>query len=125
MGIKLDPNKALDVLAKQAAPGIMRGVVLEFLKDMTPSQVYDIAVLNKDANIWENLPPDWKAKLAGLHNKVGLIDILTIDWLVETLRPTRPDLASLILNSKEVRAFLRKLTKEMHNGVSRELASSQ
>jgi len=36
------------------------------------------------------------------------LDKVTVDWLVESLKDSRPDLSSLILNSKEVRAFLKK-----------------
>ena len=117
MGLSLNPVAFIDSLATAYAPGIAGGSLVEALKDYSAADVYNFIKLIKGENLWEKMPVEWRNNLIGLNSRVGFIERMDVDWFVEALKDDRPDLASLIINSGEVRQFLRKFIKDTQKGI--------
>jgi len=107
-GLTFDFGKAALSFAAAHAPGMLQGAMVEWLGKYSAKEIYDMAMSRKGEDLWQRIPEDWQETIALAHRKSQVLDKVTVDWLVESLKDSRPDLSSLILNSKEVRAFLKK-----------------
>jgi len=107
-GLSFDLGKVALSLAATHAPGMLQGAMIQWLGKYSAKEIYDMAMSHKDENLWQHIPEDWQETIAMAHSKSGVLDKVSVEWLVNALKDSRPDLSSLILNSKEVRAFLKK-----------------
>jgi hypothetical protein len=110
-------NPVFTMLAKIAGPGIVGGVITKWLENMDAAAVYQMAIENKGKNAWEVIPAEYKEKLKNYQEKTGILDNLSVEWLVNELAiGHREDLASLILNSPDVEEFARKIISDLQKG---------
>lgn len=102
----------LSLLGKGAvikfAPSIFRGLLVEALKDKEISVKKVTGLVQVKGVFWDLILPDWKELLGGAGNGLGSLDWLTADWFVNSIKESRPDLASLFLGWEKSRNWLHK-----------------
>lgn len=107
-GFSIDLGKLGASIAAGFGPGVLQGAILQWFSKYSAKELYEMAMGHKDEDIWERIPEDWQENIALAHRKSGILNKVDIEWLIDALKKARPDLASLVMNSKETRAFLRK-----------------
>jgi hypothetical protein len=115
----MEMNPVLTALAKLGGPGMVGGMLCKWLEQSSPVDVYNMAIQNKDKDVWEILPIDWKEKLKNFQGKVDILSQLNLEWAIQELyKGKRNDLASLVVNTPEVAAFIEKIIKDLQKGAS-------
>jgi len=112
-------NPILTALTRLGGPGIVGGMLCKWLENSTPTDVYNMAIQNKDKDTWKVLPPDWQEKLKNFQASVNILDQLDVDWAIQELyKGKRTDLASLVANTPEVAEFVDKVIKDLQKGAA-------
>lgn len=102
-------------LVSQFAPGVLKGMIVEVLRQRkaTVARLYEYVA--EDASLWELIDPDHKVDIKALATYAGNLSWFTPDWLIQALANDFPELSSIFLSDPEVRAWLErqlKLVKE-------------
>lgn len=117
-GLSFDVDKALGVVASLGGPGMAKGAILQYLEKRSAKDIYQFITQNKGANVWDMLHDDYKQSLYVVEVRTHVLNTISLDWVINTLREDRPDLASLAMNSGEVRQFLRKVIRDVKKGIA-------
>ena len=77
------------------APGVLKGAMREYLgkipfKDM-------VQWVNENRSLWDALPPNYQKVFADFGPKLGKLEWLTYDWVIESGCASAPSLASLFM----------------------------
>lgn len=91
-------------LADIAAPGILKGVMIEHLSGVSVKEMSSWIMENR--GLLDQVPQATRLKLRKLAGKIGRLEWLTADWAINAVRKEHPALASLFLGWPEARAWL-------------------
>lgn len=113
-------NPVLSALARLSGPGMVGGFLCKWLEQTSPVDFYNMSIEYKDKDVWEILPTEWKGKLQNFQGKVDILSQLDLEWAIQELyKGKRNDLASLIINTPEVAAFVEKIIKDLQEGAKK------
>jgi len=107
-------KKYVDIFTKgvaiYSAPGIAKGMLLELLRKRKVS-VYTLSELvNNRTDLW-NLAGEYYQEMGRrLAVRVGNLDWITPEWVVESLKDEYPSIASLFIGWKKAANWLEKQT---------------
>ena len=96
--------------------GLFSGVVIQFapmvLKSMMGKYLGSIPFkemvvwVNEDRNLWRSLPEKYQTMLKQNGPKLGGMEWLTCEWVIDAGRESAPSLCSLFVGWKEGREWL-------------------
>lgn len=108
-------------LVAQAAPSVLKGIILEYLQDI---KIRDLQIfVDENKSLWGMLTLEYQIKIKNLTSRIKDVRWLTADWLISSsreriskIRDDRPDhqaeraklcaLISYFLSSKRAYAWL-------------------
>lgn len=90
----------------EMVPGIAKGVLVEILKKYGASVKGTTQWVQDDVSLWDIIGPKYQFQLQNLGDKIGNLNWLTSDWIIDTLRHDLPGIASLFLGWSEAREWL-------------------
>ena len=69
--------------------------------------------VNEDRSLWLSLPEKYQTMLKQNGPKLGAMDWLTLEWILEASRDSAPSLCSLFVGWSEGRAWLEKQVQDI------------
>jgi hypothetical protein len=103
--------------------GLFSGVVIQFapmvLKSMMGKYLGSIPFkemvvwVNEDRNLWRSLPEKYQTMLKQNGPKLGGMEWLTYEWVIDAGRESAPSLCSLFVGWPEGRAWLEKQVQDI------------
>jgi hypothetical protein len=103
-----------------ALPSIFRDMVLNLLKDAKVKDAIIWATTNHD--LWAEISPKQRSLYISLGPKLGKMNWLTADWLIEAIGPERPDLSSLFASWPAGKVWLTgqitQIKQQLHHGAA-------
>lgn len=116
LGFSLDVETLMWAVTSHSAPSIVKGALLHFVEGKSAAEMFRFVKEYQGFSVWDLIGEEWQENLAIIHGKTGVLDKLTVEWAANALKKERPDLASLIINSKEVKAFIKKALRDLKKG---------
>lgn len=92
-------NILLDGVIGEMAPGLLKGILVERLKDTTVAQASEW--VNSNYTLWDKISPAYQEQAKRFAPKFGDLSWLTTDWVISALKNKKPALASLFLGWKK------------------------
>lgn len=83
----------------EMAPGVLKGILIELLKDTTLAEASEW--VNSNYTLWDKTSPAYQEQIRRFALKLGDLSWLTADWAILTLRDKKPALASLFMGWKK------------------------
>ncbi len=83
----------------QMAPSVFKGTLVEVLRSVTVKEAAEW--VKNNTSLWETLSLKHREGLQIMAQKVGSLDWLTADWVIDALKKDCPALASLFLGWKK------------------------
>ena len=126
MALKLpDLNKYAGMFSKgfviKMAPEIAKGMLVEMFRAKKVSVTSASDWVQNNTSLWKTLDPDEQAMLKNLAERVGNIDWLDADWVIEAIKKDFPAVASLFLGWKKANNWLKRqveiIRKEVEGNV--------
>lgn len=71
-------------LLAQAAPSMLRGIILEYLQEIKVGELQILVEENK--TLWDKVDPEYQAKIKNICSKIKDLNWLTAEWLVSSSR---------------------------------------
>ncbi len=96
-------------------PGIIKGMINEFLKKATVDTI--VQMVNSNESLWKRAGPKYYEKIQNVVLKAGDVSWLTADWLIDSMRVEHPAIASLFLGWKKSYNWLERQVKEIKESV--------
>ncbi len=98
-------------LVIEMAPEIAKGMLVEIFK--TKKVTVDSACdwVQRNTSLWETLEPKEQDMLENLAERVGNIDWLDADWVIDAIKKDLPAVASLFLGWKKANNWLKRQTE--------------
>jgi len=104
-------------LALQAAPGIAEGVINQFFHELNVDVAKVTNYVQHNRSLWNELKPEYQEQLRGLGLRLGTIDFITPDLVVNAIKEDFPAVASLFLNWADAGYWLERQVNELREGV--------
>ena len=101
----------------EAMPEIIKGAMLEALIEQKVTVEVLVEWIKTDHDLWDLFSPHIGNNL-DMISKLGPYKWLTSEWLLESIRKERPDLASLILNWEKASEWLARQLENIKNQLS-------
>jgi len=105
-------------LMKQVAPGIAGG----FINELFHQWHVDVAKITKNVqdnrSLWDELRTDQRKQIGDLSQKVGNLDFITPEFLINSIKKDFPGVASLFLNWPEAAEWLARQIDDLKAGVN-------
>jgi len=95
-----DKNALIRGAFKTSAPRMLRGFVLEEIRDKSSSEVYSFLL----RDIWDSIPGNMREFL--ISYKPWPLEWLTVEWVQETISITHPSIAAAISDSEKLRSSI-------------------
>ncbi len=86
------------------APSVLQGALVERLRTVSIKEA--VQWVNNNTSLWDYLGQESQEGLKMLSQKVGSLDWLTADWVIDSLRKDCPTLASLFLGWRKAHNWL-------------------
>jgi len=103
-------------LLVEYTPGIVRGALVQLMASVTVKSVAEW--VEKDYVLLEKVPDKYRKELYAL--KLGKLEWLTTDWVIQALKDDKPQIASLFLSWDKGREWLDRqceiIKKELSSG---------
>jgi len=105
-------------LMKEMAPRIAGG----FINELFHQWHVDVARITKDVqdnrSLWGEMESDQRRQIGGLAKRVGNLDFITSEFLIDSIKKDFPGVASLFLNWPEAAEWLAKQIDDLKAGVN-------
>lgn len=95
-------------LVIEMAPEIAKGILVEIFKAKKVSVESASDWVQHNTSLWKTLDRDEQALLNDLAERVGNIDWLDVDWIIEAIKADFPAVASLFLGWKRANNWLKR-----------------
>lgn len=102
------------------APEIAKGALVELLKNKDVDFKKASVWVQNNTSLWEILGPEGQGMLRNVARRVGNIDWLTADWVIEAIKGDLPAVASLFLGWKKANNWLKRQVKIIKEKVNEE-----
>jgi len=93
-------------LLKQMAPEIAGGMLNELFHKWDVDVDKIVTDVQRDRSIWDDLQPDQRKHLMNLANRIGNLDFITPNMVIESIKKDFPAVASLFLSWDEAQEWL-------------------
>ena len=90
----------------EMAPKVIKGTLIEILKQEGTTVKKTTEWVEGDVCLWDTLNARHQKALINLRQKLGNIDWLTPDWVVEAIKTDMPGVASLFLGWRKAHNWL-------------------
>jgi len=87
-----------------SAPGLLKGAMQEFLWKVELDQL--VVMVRNDAKIWDALHEDQRKAIMRIAPRIGSLDWLTVEWIMDSGRESAPALWSAIISWDEAQEWL-------------------
>ena len=104
-------------LVIKLAPQVAEGMLVEILKEKKVSWKGASDWVQNNTNLWKSLEPDERATFKDLAQRVGSIDWLDADWVIEAIKGDFPTVASLFLGWRKANNWLKRQCEIIRNEV--------
>jgi len=105
-------------LMKEMAPRIAGG----FINEKFHQWKVDVAKITKDVqnnrSLWGDMGPDQRSQVNDLAKRVGALDFITPEFLINSIKKDFPGVASLFLNWPEAAEWLGRQIDDLKAGVN-------
>ena len=95
----------------QFAPMVLKSMMGKYLGSITFKEM--VVWVNEDRSLWLSLPEKYQTMLKQNGPKLGAMDWLTLEWILEASRDSAPSLCSLFVGWSEGRAWLEKQVQDI------------
>jgi len=92
----------------EMAPEIAKGMIVEMFKARKTSVKSASNWVQSNTSLWMTLDSDEQAMLKNLAERVGNINWLDADWVIEAIKNDFPAVASLFLGWKKANNWLKR-----------------
>lgn len=93
------------------APMILKGAMKEYLGKVPFKEM--VAQVKENKSLWAQLPPQYQTSFKNVGSKLGDLEWLTPEWVIEAARTSAPSLASLFIGWPEGQEWLLRQTEEI------------
>jgi hypothetical protein len=107
-------KELLSGLTPRAASGLINELFHQWSVDVPKITQY----VQQNRSLWDGIEPDRRRQLGGLAKKVGSLDFITPDFLVDSIKRDFPAVASLFLNWPEAGEWLARQIDDLKKQVS-------
>lgn len=104
-------------LVIEFAPKVAEGMIVQIFRDKKVSGEGAIDWVQSNTNLWKALDPKEQALFKNLAERVGSIDWLDADWIIESIKGDFPAVASLFLGWKKANNWLKRQCEIIRNEV--------
>lgn len=104
----------------ELAPGIAKGALLEIFQQGRIGVSEATQWIESNKSLWGSMSPEYQEQMRSLVIKVGRIDWLTFDWVIDGLKDGSPAMASLFLGWKKGTNWLNRQIEEIKQEVTKE-----
>lgn len=105
-------------LLLEMAPGIAGGVINELFHQWK----MDVSRVTKDVqsnrSLWDDMTPDQREQLKNLGSRIGSLDFVTPDLIVNSIKKDFPAVASLFVGWPEAGEWLDRQVNDLKAGVT-------
>lgn len=101
----------------QMAPQILKGAMKEYLWQVKLAE-FDVWV-REDKRLWDMIDAQQRQTLLDLAPKLGPLDWLTLEWVLETGRRSNPALHSAIVGWEEAQMWIEKQIIDIRDQIRR------
>ena len=95
-------------LVIKIAPDIAKGMLIEIFKAKKTSGKGAIDWVQNNVNLWKSLEPDERATFKDLAQRIGSVDWLNADWVIDSIKGDFPAVASLFLGWRKANNWLKR-----------------
>ena len=105
-------------LMQELVPRMAAGDITEMFSDWGVTVAMITEYVQSNHSLWGDMDEDKRRQLAVLAQKVGNLDFITSEFLINSIRKDFPEVASLFLNSPSAREWLERQIEELKAGVN-------
>ena len=102
--IKRLGGAAFEGLIQTQAPGIIRGFLEEYLSATSVVEITEM--VQKKAVLWNNVSPERQEIAIRNMRRLGSLEWLTSEWVINAIKEKYPAIASLFLGWRKARNWL-------------------
>ncbi len=99
------------------APEIAKGILVGVFKSKKVSVKSAIAWVQNNTNLWKTLDPDEQALFKDLAMRIGSVNWLDADWVIEAIKSDFPAVDSLFLGWEKANNWLKRQCEIIRNEV--------
>lgn len=105
-------------LLRELAPDLAGGLFLQ-LFDLWRVDKDKIAMyVDNDVSLWSRLPPQHQARVHAVAHKLGKLDWITADWVINVIRYKYTLVASMFMGCPEAYSWLERQVEEIKRKAS-------
>lgn len=108
-------------LLAQAIPGMASGLIIELFHQWKITTPLIIEYIKTNRSLWGDMDEQKQTDLIVAAQKVGNLDFITADFLINSIRKDFSGVASLFLNWPEAREWLERQIIELKAGINNEI----
>lgn len=105
-------------LILELVPGMAAGAITEMFHKWGVSVAMITRYVQSNQSLWAEMEPENKRQLGVLAQKVGNLDFITPEFLINSIKKDFPGVASLFLNWPEAGEWLERQIDELKTGVT-------
>ena len=103
-------------LLMQAIPGMASGLIVELFHQWKITRPLIVEYVQNNRSLWVDMDEQKRTELSVIAQKVGNLDFLTADFLIDSIRKDFSGVASLFLSWPEAREWLERQIVELKTG---------
>lgn len=107
-------------LMQEMVPGMAAGAITEMFHQWHVDVPMITEYVRSNQSLWGGMGEEKRKELGILAQKVGNLDFITPEFLINSIRKDFPGVASLFLNWPEAREWLERQIEELKEGVQQE-----
>lgn len=105
-------------LMQEMVPGMAAGAITEMFHQWHVDVAMITQYVQNNQSLWGEMDEGKRRELAVLAQKVGNLDFITPEFLINSIRRDFPGVASLFLNSPSAGEWLKRQIEELKEGVN-------
>lgn len=105
-------------LIAEMVPGIASGIINEFFHQWNINAAKIIQDVQSNRSLWVDLKPDQRDQLKAASQRLGNLDFITPEFLINSIKEDFPAVASLFLNWPEAGEWLARQINELKTGIT-------
>ena len=98
-------------------PAICKGFLNESLTRNVVTVETVLEMVDKNQSLWKAISQEDYDRLVNIYSRVGKVDWLTADWLIEAIKEKHAAIASLFLGWRKSYNWLERQVKEIKDNV--------
>jgi len=93
------------------APRILKGAMREYMSKIEFPEM--VEWVSHDQSLWQSLPEELQKAFVDFGPRLGPLEWLTPEWIIDSSRETAPAIASLLLSWPQAQVWLEKQVNEI------------